>query len=246
MAIKKILISQNKGSNRSPYDYLQEKYGVIIDYRKFIKIEGLSLKEVRKQKVDFNDYSAIIFTSKVSVDYFFKLIEDMKFTIPSTMKYVCINEVIALYLQKYTVYRKRKVAYGQGTYDSLIEVIKRMENEKFLLPVAENHKGSFPNKLKKHKIDFDKVVLYRTVSEDLSDVKIDDYDIVTFFSPAGLKSLIENFPDFTEKGIKLAVYGSESQKEAKKLGLNIDIKAPTKKFPTMVKALEYYIKKYND
>ncbi len=246
MAIKKILISQNKSQTKTPYDELAQKYNLQIDYRKFIKIEGISVREFRKQKIDFSDFTAIIFTSKVSIDNFFNIVQEIKYTIPASFKYFCINEAIALYLQKYTVYRKRKISYANGTYDGLIELLKKNDKEKYILPVAENHTNSFPNKLKRNKINFSKVILYRTVSEDLSDLNINDYDLIAFFSPFGVRSLIENFPDIKDNDkIVLAAYGTETQKEAKKLGLKITVKAPTKTHSSLVSALEAYIKKHN-
>ncbi len=241
--IKKILVSQPKPKGRSPYSDLEEKYGIKVDFMKFFGIEGIDAKEFRKSKVKIEDFDGIIFTSRTAIDHFFRITEELKTTIPNTMKYYCINEQVALYLQKYTIYRKRKVSYGNGTNDSLIEILSKNKDEKLLLPMSEGHKSTLYNTLKKNKFKITKAEIYRTVSVDLKNIDIKQYDLVVLFSPWGVKALLDNFPDFKETGVMVAAFGNETNKALKKVDIKPEIKAPTKKSPSMPAAIEEYIEK---
>ena len=243
MSIKTILISQPKPqSSKSPYLDLSENYKLKIDFRKFIAIERVTVKEFRNTKINFLKHSAVIFTSKTSIDTYFKMAEDLRIKIPTIMKYFCINESYAYYLQKYIIYRKRKIFFGNGTLDNLIELFEKYPDEKILLPLAEVHKPILPNKLKKKKLKFTKAILYKTVSNDLSDLKDINYDLLVFFSPAGIDSLLENFPDFKQNSTKIGAFGTETCKAVNNAGLKLDIKAPTPKAPSMALAIENFIK----
>lgn len=202
MKIKKILVSQPQPSEKSPYFDIAEKYGVNIVFRPFIKVEGLSSKEFRQQKISLPEYTAVIFTARTAIDHFFTLCESLRVTIPETMKYFCTTEAIALYLQKYTVYRKRKIFFGNtGKLDDLIPSLNKHNSEKFLLPVSDVNNGEYPL-LDKHKINYTKAVMYRTVSNDFAPDEPFDYDMLIFFSPAGIQSLLKNFPDFGTRRYK--------------------------------------------
>ncbi len=244
MSIKKILISQPKPANpKNSYFELAEKYEVEVDFEKFINIEGVKVNEFRKTKVDLLKFGVVIFTSKTAIDNYFRLAKEVKIKIPTTMKYYCINESIAYYIQKYIIYRKRKIAFADGSIENLLEILKKYQDEKILLPVADVHKPTIPNKLKKNGFKFTKVVLYRTVSTDIKKVNINDYDIITFFSPAGITTLIENFPDFEQGKTKFAAFGNETAKAIRKAGYKLNIKVPSKKFTSMSMALEDFLKK---
>lgn len=245
MEIKRILVSQPEPANsKSPYLLLSEKYGVTVDFKPFITVEGVSAKDFRRTKINFLDFSAVIFTSKTAIDHYFRLAEELKIEIPNTMKYFCISESIAFYLQKYIVYRKRKIFYSSGDFDDLMEVMQKYHSETFLLPVSDVHKPDVPKKLEKFKFNFTKAVLYQTVSVDMKNFNMNDYDIIVFFTPAGIQSLLENFPNFQQENIKIAAFGPITTKALKKAGLKLDIKAPTEEAPSMTMALENYIKSY--
>ncbi|PLX07680.1 MAG: uroporphyrinogen-III synthase [Marinilabiliales bacterium] len=243
MKIKSILVSQPKPlTDRSPYFDLAKKYSLKIDFRPFVQVEGVSVKEFRKSRVDICAHSAVIFNSRTAVDHFFRICEELKITIKDTWKYFCISESIAFYLQKYVVYSKRKIFYGNGTFDDLLENIKKYSDEKFVVPLSDIHKQEIPSKLTKANIDFTKAILYRTVSYDLSDLKDVNYDILVFFSPAGVASLLQNFPDFHQNSTKIATFGPSTAKAVDTHGLRLDIKAPVQNSPSMTAALEQYIK----
>lgn len=243
MEIKRILITQpNPENGKSPYHDLVEKYGLTIDFRPFITVEGVTLKEFRKSKINIQELTAVIFTSKTAVDHYFRLAEEMKFVIPNTMKYFCLTEAIAFYLQKYIVYRKRKIFFSTGNFDDLLEVLAKHQQEKYLLPVSDIHKPDIPKKLEKLKFNFIKAIFYKTVSANLSDLKDVNYDVLVFFTPAGIQSLLENFPTFQQNKTKIAAFGPLTTKAVKKAGLRLDIKAPTDEFPSMTMALEHFIK----
>ena len=243
MKIKNILISQPEPSSiKSPYFDLAEKYNINIDFRPFLEVKGVPAKELRKKRINFLDYTSVFFTSKTAIDHYFRLAEEMRVNVPDSMKYFCMRESIALYLQKYIEYRKRKIFFTNTTADELIEIIKSKDkNGKVLLPVADNHKTSIPSKLKKNKINFNKAVMYSTVTSDLSDLEADNYDLFVLFSPIGVRSLMENFPHFSNKGVKIASFGQHTAKALKEYGVNIDIEAPTPEAKSMVTALENYI-----
>lgn len=246
MKIKKILVSQPKPSTpKSPYFDLSEKNNVKIDFRPFIQVEGVSSKEFRQQKINILDHTAVIFTSRTAIDHFFRICEETRVTVPDDMKYFCISEATAFYLQKYIVYRKRKIFHSTGKFPDLVEVIKKHKQEKFLVPLSDIHKPEIPNLLTKSKVKFTKAILYRTVSSDLSDLKDIDYDVLVFFSPSGIKSLLQNFPDFKQNDTLIASFGPATAKAVKEAGLRLDIQAPMPQAPSMTAALEMYIRKHN-
>jgi len=246
LKIKKILVSQPKPSTtKSPYFDLSEKNNVKIDFRPFIQVEGVSSKEFRQQKINILDHTAVIFTSRTAIDHFFRICEETRVTVPDDMKYFCISEATAFYLQKYIVYRKRKIFHSTGKFPDLVEVIKKHKQEKFLVPLSDIHKPEIPNLLTKAKIKFTKAILYRTVSSDLSDLKDINYDVLVFFSPSGIKSLMQNFPDFEQNDTLIASFGPATAKAVKEAGLRLDIQAPMPQAPSMTAALEMYIKKHN-
>jgi len=246
MKVKTILVSQPEPKvENSPYFEIQQKLKVKIDFRPFIHVEGVPAKEVRQQKIDLNNYTAIILTSKNSVDHFFRVAEEMRYKVPETLKYFCQSEAVAYYLQKYVVYRKRKIYVGQKDFADIAPLIKKYKDEKFLLPASDQLNSDVPVTLNALKIDWTEGVFYRTVMSDLSDLKDVYYDVLAFFSPTGIKSLFMNFPDFVQNNTRIAVFGSTTQKEALDHGLRVDIMAPSPEAPSMTMALEKYITKAN-
>ena len=246
MKVKKILVSQPEPAvENSPYNQLVEKRKVAIDFRPFIHVEGVAAREVRKQKIDLIKFSAIILTSRNSVDHFFRLAEEMRYPVPSTIKYFCQSEAVAYYLQKYVVYRKRKVYVGTRTFSDLIELIGKHKSENFLLPCSDVLKPSVPEALDKLEINWTKGVFYNTVISDLSDLRDVYYDILVFFSPSGIESLFHNFPDFQQNNTRIAVFGNSPVNAAEAANLRIDILAPTPTNPSITKALDEYIAKAN-
>ena len=246
MKIRKILVSQPKPeSAKSPYFDLAEKTSVQVDFRPFIQVEGVSAKEFRQTRIQILDHSAVIFTSRTAIDHFFRICQDMRTTVPDTMKYFCISEATAFYLQKYIIYRKRKIFYGNGKFSDLIEIMKKHKDDKFLVPLSHIHKLEIPDLLDIGGFKYSKAVLYRTVSSDLSDLKDVNYDILVFFSPSGIKSLLQNFPDFKQEETKIASFGPSTAAAVKEAGLRLDIEAPTSQAPSMTMALEQFIKKHN-
>ena len=243
MAIKTILVSQPKPEGeKSPYFDLAEKYKLKIDFRPFIKVEGVDAKEFRAQRVNIAEHTAIILTSKVAVDHFFRIAEETRFEVPDTMKYFCISEAVALYLQKYVTYRKRKIFFGKQTIDDLVEVMKKHKTEKFLLPCTDILRDIIPITLEQHGIPFTKVILYRTVAADLSDLEDVYYDMLVFFSPGGIESLLKNFPDFKQNSTVIAAFGPTTANAVMKNNLRLDVHAPHPKAPSMVGAIELFIK----
>ncbi len=246
MKIKRILVSQPKpDSVKSPYFDLASKTNVQVDFRPFIQVEGVSAKEFRQTRIQILDHSAVIFTSRTAIDHFFRICQDMRVAVPDTMKYFCISEATAFYLQKYIVYRKRKIFYGDGSFEDLMEVMKKHKDEIFLVPLSHIHKPEIPQLLEKFNYKYTKAILYRTVSSDLSDLKDVNYDVLVFFSPSGIKSLMQNFPEFEQNEIKIASFGPTTAKAVKEAGLRLDIEAPTSVAPSMTMALEQFIKKHN-
>ncbi len=246
MKIKRILVSQPKpDSTKSPYFDLASKTNVQVDFRPFIQVEGVSAKEFRQTRIQILDHSAVIFTSRTAIDHFFRICQDMRITVPDTMKYFCISEATAFYLQKYIVYRKRKIFYGDGSFEDLMEVMKKHKEEIFLVPLSQIHNNEIPQLLDKLNYKYTKAILYRTVSSDLSDLKDVNYDVLVFFSPSGIKSLLQNFPDFEQNEIKIASFGPTTAQAVKEAGLRLDIEAPTAVAPSMTMALEQFIKKHN-
>ncbi len=246
MKVKTILVSQPEPKvENSPYFELQQKCKVKVDFRPFIHVEGVTAKEVRHQKIDLNNFTAIILTSKNSVDHFFRVAEEMRFKVPETLKYFCQSEAVAYYLQKYVVYRKRKIYVGQKEFADIAPLIKKYKDEKFLLPASDQLNNEVPLTLNGLKIDWTEGVFYRTVMSDLSDLADVKYDVLVFFSPTGIKSLFKNFPDFTQDNTRIAVFGTTTQKEALDNNLRVDIMAPSPECPSMTMALEQYILKVN-
>ncbi|MFM7565277.1 MAG: uroporphyrinogen-III synthase [Flavobacteriales bacterium] len=243
MAIKSILVSQPKpDGERSPYYDLADKYKVKIDFRPFIKVEGVDVKEFRSTKINLADHSAIILTSKVAADHFFRIAEETRFEVPESMKYFCISEAVARYLQKFIPYRKRKIFFGVQTIEQLAEVMKKHKNERYLLPCTDIMRDSIPETLTEQKFNFTKVILYRTVASDLSDLEDVYYDMLVFFSPGGIESLFKNFPDFKQNNTAIAAFGSTTANAVMKNNLRLDVSAPHPKAPSMVAAIELYIK----
>lgn len=239
--VKTILISQPK-PERSPYYELEKKWGLQIDWRQFIQVEGVGSKEFRKLRVRPDEYSSIIFTSKNSIDHFFRICEDMRIKMSQDTKYFCLSEAIANYLQKFIVYRKRKVFAGKRTImDLKPALMKHREKEKFLMPCSNLGKQDVSNFLNENEFNWKDAMMYKTVSSDLSDLSDVTYDVLVFFSPLGIKSLYENFPEFKQNDTRLAIYGKSTQKATEEQGLTINILAPAPNVPSMTTALENYL-----
>lgn len=246
MKVKTILVSQPAPKTEtSPYFDLSEKQKVKIDFRSFIHVEGVEVKEVRTQKIDLNNFTAIILTSRNAVDNFFRIAEEMRFKVPDSLKYFCQSEAVAYYLQKYVVYRKRKIYVGTRTFPELCKLIKKHKEEKFLLPSSDKLKALIPSELEKLGVDWKQAVLYKTVVSDLSDLEDVFYDILVFFSPSGIDSLFKNFPEFKQNNTRIAVFGNSTVKAATAAGLKCNITAPSPETPSMTMALEKYIKEVN-
>ncbi len=243
--VSNILISQPK-PGRSPYFELAEKYGVQVDWRPFIHVEPVSEREFRKKRIRPDEYSAIILTSKNSIDHFFRMCEDMRIQMPQSTKYFCLSEAIANYLQKFIIYRKRKVCVGKRTILDLAPALKKnKETEKFLLPCSNLGAKPVTEYLDAQGFNYQEAMMYRTVSSDLSDLKDITYDVLVFFSPLGIKSLYENFPDFEQKETRMAIYGTSTGQAVEEYGLTINIKAPMPDVPSMSMALDNYLKQAN-
>ncbi|MBU2651442.1 MAG: uroporphyrinogen-III synthase [Bacteroidetes bacterium] len=245
MKIKNILVSQPKPVDieKSPYGELTRKYNVNIDFHKFIKIEGIPAKEFRKERINILDHSAVIFTSRNAVDHFFRICKEMRIEVPDTMKYFCISEATAFYLQKYVQYRKRKIFFGKQSIEQLVDLVKKHKEEKFLLPCSEIHKQSISDQLESNNINYQKAIIYKTLANDLSGIPISDYDMLIFFSPSGVKSLFINFPEFKQNSTLIGAFGATTSKAVKDAGLVLNIEAPTKTAPSMTMAIDQYIEK---
>lgn len=242
--IQSILISQPK-PERSPYFSLEEKYGLQIDWRPFIHVEGLTAKEFRKQRINPSEFTAVIFTAKNAIDHFFRLCEEMRITMPLDTRYFCLTEAIANYLQKFIVYRKRKVAVGVRTIQDLSNAIKKHKTEKFLLPCSNLGAKRVSLFLDEQGLDWQDAMMYQTVSSDLSDLNDVVYDVLVFFSPLGISSLYENFPTFEQNDTRFAVFGKSTTKALEEHGLTVNIEVKPPEVPSMTKALELYLKKSN-
>lgn len=242
--IKRILVSQPKPtSDKSPYYNIVAKYGVELIFRPFIKIEGLSAKEFRKQKVSILDYSAVVFTSRNAIDHFFKLCKELRITIPDTMKYFCITETIAHYIQKYVQYRKRKVFYGTtGKLDDVVPDMMKHKAEKYLVPLSDVHNNEITNLLDAKKLIHKEVIMYRTVSNDFTPDEPFNYDMLIFFSPSGINSLLKNFPHFRQDDIAIGTFGPATAQAVRDAGLRLDMEAPTPEFPSITAALDNFVK----
>lgn len=247
LKVKTILVSQPqpKADVASPYHELAEKYKLKIDFRPFIQVVGVDAAEFRKDKINLSEFTAVIFTSRNAVDHFFRMCEEMRVNVSNDLKYFCQSEAVAFYLQKYVVYRKRKIYPGKVLFKDLIPFLKKHKEEKFLLPSSDILKADIPEALEQANIEYTRAVLYKTVSSDLSDLADVYYDILIFFSPSGIQSLFENFPSFEQRDTRIAVFGSSTTKAAEDAGLECNIKAPTAKFKSMTMAIESYVKSVN-
>lgn len=243
-AVKKILITQPKpDGEKSPYFDLARKHSLTLDFHPFIVVDGIPAKDFRRQKIDISHYTAVVFTSRNAIDHFFRICDELKVSVSQDTKYFCITEAVALYLQKFILYRKRKVFYGaDGTNKNLFDVInKHKDNEKFLYPCSESFDSEITNWLKSNSCEYATPVLYRIISNDITEVMARNYDVICFFTPGGVKSLIENLPLFKQNGTKIGAFGANTFKAAEEAGLTLDIKAPQPQAPSMVSALELYL-----
>jgi uroporphyrinogen-III synthase len=248
--IKKILVSQPKPtSEKSPYFDIAKRFDVELVFRPFIKVEGITSKEFRAQKVSILDYTAVVFTSRHAIDHFFTMAKELRINIPEDMKYFCVTETIALYIQKYVQYRKRKVFFGEtGKIDDLVPAMVKHKNEKFLVPMSDVHNDSLTILLDSKKLNHKECVMYKTVSNDFTaeEIKTFDYDMLIFFSPSGIESLTKNFPGFKQDKVVIATFGPSTAKAAKEAGLRLDIEAPSEKYPSMTGALQHYLLEQED
>ncbi len=243
--IKKILVSQPKpSSEKSPYYDIASQFEVELVFRPFIKVEGISTREFRSQKVNILDYTAVVFTSRHAIDHFFTLAKELRVTIPEEMKYFCVTETVSLYIQKYAQYRKRKVFFGStGKIDDLIPTMVKHKAEKYLVPMSDVHNDSIAKLFDSKKLHHKECVMYRTVSNDFTpeEIKNFDYDMLIFFSPSGIEALIKNFPDFKQGNIAIATFGPATAKAVKEANLRLDLEAPSEKYPSMTGALQHYL-----
>lgn len=246
LKVKSILVTQPKPeTDKSPYFDLAKKCNVKIDFRPFIHVEGVPAADFRKERINLPDFTAVILTSRNAVDHFFRICTEMRYTVPETLKYFCISESTAYYLQKYVVFRKRKIFHGKQKFSDLIETLKKHKEDIFLFPVSDIHKEDGPEILDELKIKYSKAVIYKTVCSDLSDLAKVNYDVLVFFSPSGIKSLFQNFPKFKQNNTRIAAFGPTTAKAVIEAGLKLDIEAPLPKAPSMTMALEQYIVKAN-
>ncbi len=242
--VRSILISQPKPA-RSPYYDLEEKWGLQIDFRQFIQVEAVTVKEFRKNRIRPDEFTAIIFTSKNSIDHFFRVCEEMRIKMSGETRYFCMTEAVANYLQKFIVYRKRKVSVGKRTIMDLKPALTKHKKEKFLLPCSNLGAKEVSNFLTENEFDWTEAMMYRTVASDLSDLADVFYDILVFFSPLGIESLYENFPDFKQNETRLAIWGNTTKKAVEEKGLTANIFAPSPEFKSMTMAIEAYLEKSN-
>ena len=243
MSVKNILISQpDPGDKKSVYQTLNEKYGVKVDYRPFIEVVGVPARDLRKQKLRVLDHEAVILTSRNAIDHFFRIVDEMKVELPTTMKYFCVNEGVSLYIQKYTQLRKRKMFTGKGTEASFLELVKKHKGLNYLFPCSNIRKDSIPNFLQEHNINYTEAIMYNTVNADLSDLASVYYDILVFFSPQDISSLFANFPDFVQEDRAIAGWGKTTNAALLEAKLKNTIPAPSPEHPSMVSAIEAFIK----
>ncbi len=247
--IKKILVSQPQPtSDKSPYYDIARDFGVELVFRPFIKVEGLSSKEFRQQKISLLDFTAVVFTSRHAIDNYFKLAKEMRVNIPEDMKYFCVTETISLYIQKYVQYRKRKVFYGNtGKIDDVVPLMVKHKSEKFLVPLSSVHNDAVTKLLDIKKLNHTECVMYRTVSNDFTEeeARAFDCDMLVFFSPTGIKAFTKNFPGFKQGDVKIATFGPATAKAVEAEGLRLDLQAPTKECPSMTSALKAFLSKNN-
>jgi len=246
LKIKRTLVSQPEpDTEKSPYFDLAEKHNLKIDFRPFIRVIPVEAKVFRKDRVNILEHTAVVFTARTAVDHFFRICEEMRITIPDPMKYFCISEATAFYLQKYIVYRKRKIFFGKNTFGELLEILEKHKEETFLLPLSDRHKTEIPLGMDKLNLKYTIAILYQTIANDMSDLNDVNYDILVFFSPSGIKSLFENFPTFNQGDIKIAAFGPTTANAVKEANLRLDIQAPLPEAPSMTMALDQYIKNAN-
>lgn len=246
LKVKSILVTQEAPTDpNSPYLKLAEKFNLKIDFRPFIQVEPVPVKEFRKQKIEILHHTAIIFTSRNAVDHFFHICQELKMEMPPDMKYFCISDQTSNYLQKYIVIRKRKIFTGLKDTKDLLEIVKKHKNEKFLFPCSDIRKNDIPDFLKENGYHYTEAIIYHTVAANLSDLKNVYYDILAFFSPSGINSLYVNFPDFKQNNTRIAAFGSTTAKAVRDAGLTLDIEAPLPNAPSMTGAIELYVKKAN-
>ena len=240
-----ILVSQPQPTDleKSPYGDLTRKYNVDIDFQKFIKIEGIPSKEFRQSRINLLDFSAVIFTSRNAVDHYFRMAKELRADIPQTMKYFCMSESTAFYLQKYVQYRKRKIFHGKQSFDDLMEIIRKHKEEKYLLPCSDIHKASISKMLDDSLVTYTKGIFYKTLASDLSHIDIKKYDMLIFFSPSGIASLLKNFPEFKQNSTVIGAFGPTTTKAVKDAGWTLNIEAPTKTAPSMTMAIEEFLQK---
>ena len=244
-AVKRILISQPEPNGLSPYHDLKSRFGVEVDFRPFIQVDGVDIREFRRQKIKILDYSAIILTSRNAIDHFFRLCKESKIEVPADMKYFCISEQTANYLQKYIVLRKRKIFVGSKTATDMFALFTKHKDEKYLYPCSDIRKDDIPSFMTKNEMNYREAVMYRTVSSDLSDLSDVNYDLIAFFSPSGINSLFQNFPDFEQKQTRIAAFGPTTAKAVRAQSLNLDVEAPSPTVPSMAKAIELYLSESN-
>jgi len=245
MKIKNVLISQPPPADleKSPYRDLIEKYNLKIDFLKLFRVEGISGREFRLDKVRLHEFDSVIFTSRHAVDHYFRIAKEIRYEIPDTLKYFCISEAIALYLQKYVQYRKRKIFHGKQTPSELMDMILKFPDDRFVLPCSDGQKQEMPELLEKNNINFKRAVMFRNVDVDLkSEIEINKYDMIVFFSPSGVKSLMNNFPDFVQGNKIIAAFGANTATAIQEYNLTLNVHAPTKTSPSMTMAIEEFLK----
>lgn len=245
--IKKILVSQPKpSSEKSPYFDIAERYGVDIVFHPFIKVEGISAREFRQEKISLSEQTAIVFTSRHAIDHFFQLAKELRFAVPDDMKYFCITEQVALYIQKYVQYRKRKIFFGEtGRFADLLPLMVKHKNERYFIPMSDVHNDEIKDLLDSKKLHHTEGVMYRTVANDLNTDEPFDFDLVVFFSPSGVHSLLKNYPDFKQGEMSIATFGPTTAKAVKEAGLRLDLEAPTPQYPSITSALKAFIEERN-
>ena len=245
--IKRILVSQPKpSSDKSPYYDIAARHNIELVFRPFIKVEGISAREFRAQKISLPEFTAIVFTSRHAIDHFFQLCKELRFNVPDDMKYFCITEQVALYIQKYVQYRKRKVFYGgTGKFADLVPVMVKHKTERFFVPMSDVHTDEIANALNEKNLQHREGVMYRTVSNDFQQDEKFDYDMVIFFSPSGIQSLLKNIPDFEQGKIAIGTFGPTTAKAVKDAGLRLDLEAPSPQYPSITAALNAYLTEAN-
>jgi uroporphyrinogen-III synthase len=242
LKIKRILISQPQPTTeKSPYFEVAEKYKVNLDFFQFIRVEGVPGKEFRAARINLLDFSAVVFNSRIAIDHFFRICDELRIQVADTMKYFCSSESIAVYLQKYIVYRKRKIFYGQKNLEDLSDVLVKHKDERFLVPTSTVHNDEIPALLAQYKINYTKAFFYKTLASDLRHLKMADYDMLVFYSPVGIESLFENFPEFVQNETFIGTFGHNTAKAAEKAGLRIDLRVPSPEFPSMTMALDKFL-----